>query len=986
MATKNIDFNIKVNNKELDLTKISFKQFDDIIKQAKKDLNALPLSDPKYKVLASEIGLAEKAWKAARTEASKFGDDVEQNGDKVKTYGAQIREATKDLIAIEQQFGKNSQQYQDQAQKVKDLRDAQEELTRGTQKLDDALSNIPGPIGQIGQAMQSAEQITQSAKSAFSSLGGSIKGLDGVLKASGIGALVLLVVTLVAALMDAAKKSEPLQMAFAAIGDAVGALFDALKPITDFLINVFVKAVELVSTAINGLASVFGGVNRGFKQQSLALEKELAFQKNVLDNFNTALSANLTERLKIEQDYNTKLKEITDATYKNEADRNRDIALLVLNTSTQKQNLRLKEYQDRKKNLLEINKIEGQALIDGTDNQRRATFMQDYITKKSNLIELELLQQQNRLKLKEIKIQQNVIQKLNVADKDKLLELLRDSYSEELLLSIYYKDLEKNQRAANKADRLKKERQYNREDIAAINDRSNQILQLTTELIKEENARNYKAAQDALIILKEQHRKELEEAQLAGVTLKNLKEKQAAEDKLAREKVRLAKIEMDAYEIQLEIDKQNRLATEAGIGTEEYFNAREEAIQKGFEQEFLLADGNKNKQENARTNQWNSLLQLDKEKLQARIDQLATEYNGMYERTNAFFNKQRDLEQASYELAQKNAQGNYDKLEALALEHQKNLAMIDASELQSKADFEERKGEAIGNIIDANYEHRRMALDERTQAEKIAAGDNAEALEVIQLEYIKKSAELDALAVENKKTILNAQLQLVVSFGSLMQNIGNQLLQAAQGRDKKQFENAKKLAIAGLIIEKAAAIGQIWASNAIANAKSIAASPLTFGQPWVAINTATAALSTAAVIAAAIAQTSAINSTEFQSSDSSSGSAAGGSIANYGKNYEDGGLIGGKRHAQGGTMVEAEAGEAIMTRGAVTMFGPMLSMMNQMGGGVSFAPNALTTSYDSPKTSKPADDKQMIVKTYVVSNELTSEAQRQARLKELSTL
>ena len=110
-------------------------------------------------------------------------------------------------------------------------------------------------------------------------------------------------------------------------------------------------------------------------------------------------------------------------------------------------------------------------------------------------------------------------------------------------------------------------------------------------------------------------------------------------------------------------------------------------------------------------------------------------------------------------------------------------------------------------------------------------------------------------------------------------------------------------------------------------------------------------------------------------------------MPNYGRNYEDGGLIGGRRHAQGGTMIEAEQGEAIMTRGAVTMFTPMLSMMNQMGGGTSFINNVGGARPDNPTLKNPAlQQEPLILKTYVVSNELTTEAQKQARLKDLSTL
>ena len=67
MAKKEIDFVIKVNNKELDLSKTSLKQFNAIIVQSKKDLAAigtqLGKSSTEYKVLSTDIKNAEKAWK-----------------------------------------------------------------------------------------------------------------------------------------------------------------------------------------------------------------------------------------------------------------------------------------------------------------------------------------------------------------------------------------------------------------------------------------------------------------------------------------------------------------------------------------------------------------------------------------------------------------------------------------------------------------------------------------------------------------------------------------------------------------------------------------------------------------------------------------------------------------------------------------------------------------------------------------------------------
>lgn len=93
-------------------------------------------------------------------------------------------------------------------------------------------------------------------------------------------------------------------------------------------------------------------------------------------------------------------------------------------------------------------------------------------------------------------------------------------------------------------------------------------------------------------------------------------------------------------------------------------------------------------------------------------------------------------------------------------------------------------------------------------------------------------AEQDA-----KAEILMAELALVGQFGSFLSQIAG--------------EN-KKLAIAGVLVQQAASIGQIIASTAIANAKAVAASPLTGGLPWTAINSVSAGLSIASSIAAAV--------------------------------------------------------------------------------------------------------------------------------------
>ena len=98
--------------------------------------------------------------------------------------------------------------------------------------------------------------------------------------------------------------------------------------------------------------------------------------------------------------------------------------------------------------------------------------------------------------------------------------------------------------------------------------------------------------------------------------------------------------------------------------------------------------------------------------------------------------------------------------------------------------------------------------------------------------------------------------------------------------------------------EKALAIFDIGVNTAIAISKAIAASPLTGGLPFSALVAALGAAQLAAVIAKPIPK------------------------------FERGGLIGGKLHSQGGTMIEAEQGEYMVNRRQTSKHRRELDAMN----------------------------------------------------------
>jgi hypothetical protein len=176
-------------------------------------------------------------------------------------------------------------------------------------------------------------------------------------------------------------------------------------------------------------------------------------------------------------------------------------------------------------------------------------------------------------------------------------------------------------------------------------------------------------------------------------------------------------------------------------------------------------------------------------------------------------------------------------------------------------------------------------------------------------------AELEARA-----EIQNAQLDLAAQFGGLLKTLAG--------------EN-KKVAIAGVVVEQAAAIGKILVNTGIANAKAVAASPLTFGAPWVAINSISAALSIASSIAAGVKAIQQINS-----------AGSGGGAATSG-----GGSIPGRSGGGGAPAIPQ------IERAAVPQI---------LGTGGQATPGAQIAQTLATRTDKP-------IRAYVVSGDVTSQ-------------
>ena len=139
----------------------------------------------------------------------------------------------------------------------------------------------------------------------------------------------------------------------------------------------------------------------------------------------------------------------------------------------------------------------------------------------------------------------------------------------------------------------------------------------------------------------------------------------------------------------------------------------------------------------------------------------------------------------------------------------------------------------IDALEEANASKEEIAAAEMRRDDAIDA--NKEALHQDNLQRIRDEVAAEEAAMKRKEDITDAGIGLAGQLGDTLTTLAG--------------EN-KALAITGLIVEQAAGVADIIVQTARANAKAVAASPMSAGQPFVAINTIAAGLSIAAAVGA----------------------------------------------------------------------------------------------------------------------------------------
>jgi hypothetical protein len=487
-----------------------------------------------------------------------------------------------------------------------------------------------------------------------------------------------------------------------------------------------------------------------------------------------------------------------------------------------------------------------------------------------------------------------------------------------------------------------------------------------------------------------------------------------SEDELARAKVQASTDEVQAIkdkqaaqdvDYQRELDRINKLMKLETVGSSEYKRLVVERnnLDKGYLENKASNTKDLNKLNEDRINNEKelndkiselkiSLIKNEKDRDIASIQDKLRRDLEQLEKDKAFIAKEEIEKEAIRKLYRDQAAAAEQKVkdDATKKDEEERIKKLDGDlkflQIKQGAQIQGTKG-YFDVLREINKKAEIKEIEELKISDEYKAKNAKEQQDAIT--QIQEKASRDRQAINIQEIVAYAEMaskiagigtQITAALGAIYENQMNRELKAAGDNQEKQeaikkkyFEKNKKLQLANAYIQ--------MFQSAISAFSSMASIPV--------VGPILGGIAAGAAIALGIANINKIKSQQYESTSGGGGegNAAPQASMNLGKNYEKGGMIGGRRHAEGGTLIEAEKGEAIMTRGAVTMFGPLLSQLNQMGGGTSFVRSAITTSNDNPNvTNSGMDQAPIIVKSYVVSGELTSTQEKNARLKDLSTL
>ena len=178
---------------------------------------------------------------------------------KTNTQGsiAELKELKKQLkltAAGSDEFKKLYNQIDDLEDKIKSSKNTSKDWV-------DSLEGAGGPLGMLGKGLNSAKVATQSFGAA--------------LKATGIGLIVALIGSLVAAFSESEGAMKKLQPLFIGLQKILGGIMKAVEPLLDIFIDLALKALPYVTKAVGGVYAALSGFFTFIKTYAFGVGKIL---------------------------------------------------------------------------------------------------------------------------------------------------------------------------------------------------------------------------------------------------------------------------------------------------------------------------------------------------------------------------------------------------------------------------------------------------------------------------------------------------------------------------------------------------------------------------------------------------------------------------------------------------------------------------------------------------------------------------------------
>jgi len=282
-----------------------------------------------------------------------------------------------------------------------------------------------------------------------------------------------------------------------------------------------------------------------------------------------------------------------------------------------------------------------------------------------------------------------------------------------------------------------------------------------------------------------------------------------------------------------------------------------------------------------------------------------------------------------------------------------------------------------------SLQRKKDILAEETRIEKeaydaavLAAGENVQKKDEIEAAHTQFLADQANKQVQVEKSTAEAKRDILLSYVDSVGQIGS-LLKENAGKNKG-------LAKAGLIIEQAAGVASI-----IVNTQKNASKAGYFTPAGIAI-----------LLAGAIGVAKAVFATkkglaEIDKEDSSGSGGGGGATADAGpatskpRGMATGGLVTGPGTGTSDSVpAMLSSGESVINAASTAMFAPLLSSINQMGGGAKFADGGIApySSIDSSQPFASLMGEQPTIKAYVVAQDMTNQQMLDRNAKTRSTI